>query len=405
MVQKKCLSCRKDNLSRILSLGNMYLSDFVDEKDARKMPKYPLDLILCNHCHLLQIKDVTSQKELYTERYGYYSGINQTMRKELAGIVKAAIKIVPVKKGDIVLDIGCNDGTLLKNYTGDVIKVGFDPVKKFGKNFNGKNEIFINDYFNSKKMTKNFSRKKAKIITAISMFYDLKDPNKFLEDIKACLDSNGIFIIQQNYLGKMLEQNAFDNIVHEHIEYYSLLSLKNLLERHGMEITDVIVNDTNGGSFRTFVSLRGKRKPTSRVLKLLEKERKQALDTKAPYLEFSKRIRHNMDRLNKFINAEVKKGKSVYSYGASTRGNTLLQYTKLDKKLISKAVERNPEKWGKVFASVGIPIISEEQARKEKPDYMLVLPWFFKEEFLKREKKYLKEGGHFIFPLPEFSVV
>lgn len=405
MVIRNCLSCDKKNLVRILSLGNLYLSDFIEEKDLGRISKYPLDLILCNNCYLLQIKDVTPAEKLYTENYGYYSGINQTMRDELADIVKKAVNIVPIKKGDIVLDIGCNDGTLLKYYGNYVTKVGFDPVNKFEKYFKKKNEVFINNYFDSKKFLKKFLGKKTKIITAISMFYDLKNPNMFLEDIKACLDSKGIFVIQQNYLGKMLELNAFDNIVHEHIEYYSLLSLKNLLERHGLEITDVFVNSINGGSFRTFISLKGRRKPTFRVLKVLKEEEKQALHTKAPYFEFSKRIKHNMDKLSKFIKAEVKKGKHVYTYGASTRGNTLLQYTKLNNKLIEKAVERNPEKWGKIIASVGIPIISEEQARKEKPDYMLVLPWFFKKEFLKREKKYIKEGGHFIFPLPEFEII
>lgn len=405
MIIRKCLSCKNGNLINILSLGNLYLSDFLDEKDFGKISKYPLDLILCSNCYLLQIKNVTPQKKLYTENYGYFSGINQTMRDELADIVKKAINIVPIKKGDIVLDIGCNDGTLLKYYGDYAIKVGFDPVKKFKKYFMKKNEVFINDYFNSRKFFKNFLGKKTKIITAISMFYDLKDPNKFLEDVKICLDPKGIFIIQQNYLGKMLELNAFDNIVHEHIEYYSLLSLTNLLERHGLEITDVFVNNINGGSFRTFISFKGIRKPSPRVLKLLEEEKRQALHTRTPYFEFSKRIKHNMDKLSKFIIAEVKKGKRVYVYGASTRGNTLLQYAKLNNKLIEKAVERNPEKWGKIIASVGIPIISEEQARKEKPDYMLVLPWFFKKEFLRRERKYIKEGGHFIFPLPEFEII
>ena len=405
MVIRNCLSCNKRGLAHVLLLGDLYLSDFVDKKDLGKIPKYPLDLVLCNNCHLLQIKNVTAAEKLYTESYGYYSGINRTMRNELFDIVEKAKNIVSIMKGDIVLDIGCNDGTLLKNYNGGIVKVGFDPVKKFKKYYKKKGEIFINDYFNSKRFFKNFPEKKAKIITAISMFYDLEDPNKFLGDMKACLDPEGIFIIQQNYLGKMLELNGFDNIVHEHIEYYSLLSLKNLLERHGLEITDVFVNSINGGSFRTFISFKGQRKSKSRVLKLLEEEKNRALHTKIPYFEFSKRIKLNMDKLSKFIKAEVKKGKHIYAYGASTRGNTLLQYAKLDNRLIEKAVERNPEKWGKIIASVGIPIISEEQARKEKPDYMLVLPWFFRKEFLEREKKYLKEGGHFIFPLPEFNVI
>ncbi len=405
MKSKACLSCGKKLFINVLSLGNTYLSDFVDKDHIFKIPSYPLSLILCKNCYLLQLKEKTPLSKLYTNSYGYISGINQTMRKELAEIVKQASKIVHLKKNDIVLDIGCNDGTLLNNYSESVIRIGFDPVEKFSEYFKNKNEIFINNYFNSKKFANKFPGKKARIITAISMFYDLNDPNHFLEDIKSCLSEDGIFIIQQNYLAQMLSQNAFDNIVHEHIEYYSLLSLSSLLNRHGLEVIDVSVNNTNGGSFRTIISRKRVRKISPNVKKLTNEESKLKLNTKIPYVAFANRIKLNAKKLRDFINQEVKKGKKVYVYGASTRGNTLLQYAKLNNKLITKAVERNPEKWGKFIASCGIPIISEAEARKEQPDYMLVLPWFFKDEFIKREGEYLKKGGKFIFPLPKMEIV
>lgn len=233
----------------------------------------------------------------------------------------------------------------------------------------------------------------------------MEDPNKFVSDVKKILKENGIFVIQQNYLVGMLKQNAFDNIVHEHLEYYSLLSLNNLLKRHGLEVFDVEMRDLNGGSFRTYISLAGKRKISNEVRKMIVSENKLGLNKLKEYRDFANRIKKNKKDLAKFIKEETKKGKLVYLYGASTRGNTMLQYFGLDKNLIKKAVERNPEKWGKIISSVGIPIISEEQARKDKPDYMLVLPWFFKEEFLDRERKYLEKGGHFIFPLPKFEIV
>src|SRR5258706_8137459 len=215
MKSKACLSCGKKLFINVLSLGNTYLSDFVDKDHIFKIPSYPLSLILCKNCYLLQLKEKTPLSKLYTNSYGYISGINQTMRKELAEIVKQASKIIHLKKNDIVLDIGCNDGTLLNNYSESVIRIGFDPVEKFSKYFKNKNEIFINNYFNSKQFANKFSGKKAKIITAISMFYDLNDPNHFLEDIKSCLSEDGIFIIQKNYLAQMLSQNTFDRIVHE----------------------------------------------------------------------------------------------------------------------------------------------------------------------------------------------
>jgi hypothetical protein len=233
----------------------------------------------------------------------------------------------------------------------------------------------------------------------------MEKPNIFIEDVKKIMKDDGIFIIQQNYLVGMLQQNAFDNIVHEHLEYYSLLSLTNLLEKHNLEVFDLEERTLNGGSFRTYIAIKGKRKKTKAVLKMKKYENELKLNNKTIYLNFAKKIKINKQKIYDFIKKETNKGKLIYLYGASTRGNTLLQYFELDNKLIKKAVERNPEKWGKIISSVGIPIISEEEARKDKPDYMLVLPWFFKEEFLKREKKYLDNGGHFIFPLPNLRIV
>jgi ABC-type Fe3+-hydroxamate transport system substrate-binding protein len=233
----------------------------------------------------------------------------------------------------------------------------------------------------------------------------MENPNKFVDDVKKIMKEDGIFVIQQNYLVDMLRLNAFDNIVHEHLEYYSLLSLNYLLKRHGLEVFDVELRELNGGSFRTYVALAGKRKKTRAVEDMEKNEKKLGLNKKNIYKKFAKNIENNKKKIYQFIKTQNEKGKTIYLYGASTRGNTLLQYFNLDNQLIKFAVERNPEKWGKVISSVGIPIISEEQARKDKPDYMLVLPWFFKKEFLQREKQYLKSGGHFIFPLPKLEVV
>ena len=241
--------------------------------------------------------------------------------------------------------------------------------------------------------------KKAKLIFSISMFYDLSDPNKFVSDIVRVLDNDGIWVIQQNYVGSMLSQMAFDNICHEHLEYYSLASLEKLLNRHGLEVFDVQMSDINGGSFRTFV------RHMDNVKKLRIMERKMKLDNQWTYLLFAMKVKGVKQKLYTFIKERVDEGKKIYLYGASTRAGTILQYCGLDKTLITAAVERNPEKWGKNIASVGIPIISEEQARKEKPNFMLIGPWFFKDEIVRREKEYLDAGGHLIFPLPKMEVL
>lgn len=401
---RKCRSCNSINLTNIISLGNLYLSDFITGKN--KTPKYPLILVLCEKCLLLQLKHTTPPALLYTDNYGYKSGINQTMRDHLKEIAENSIKkLKKPGKRIIAVDIGANDGTLLRHYPKSVYKVAIEPIKKFAKECKKNSDLVINDFFNYSSYYKNMRNKKANLITAISCFYDINNPNKFLHDITKILKEDGVFVIQQNYLVKMLTQNAFDNIVHEHLEYYSLLSLQNLLKRNGMEVFDIELRELNGGSFRTYIAFNKNRTVTNAVHEQENLEKLINLQRKKIYTDFAKRIKENKKIVVKFIKQQVALGKKIYVYGASTRGNTLLQYFKLDNTLIQKAVEKNPEKWGTKIASVSIPIISEEQARKEKPDYMLVLPWFFKEEFLKREKKYLEQGGRFIFPLPTFEIV
>jgi len=400
---KNCRSCNSKNLTRIISLGNQYLSDFT--KTNRKPKSFPLNIVLCKKCHLVQLDYTVSSKYLYTERYGYRSGINKTMHDELREITVECLGRIKLSGKITAVDIGANDGTLLKQYPKEVFRIGVEPIAKLAKECKKNANEVVNDFFTLEAFNKEVGNLKADIVTVISCFYDMEDPNKFVSDVKKILKENGIFVIQQNYLVGMLKQNAFDNIVHEHLEYYSLLSLNNLLKRHGLEVFDVEMRDLNGGSFRTYISLTGKRKISDEVKKMIVNENKLGLNKLKEYRDFAERIKKNKKDLAKFIKEETKKGKLVYLYGASTRGNTMLQYFGLDKNLIKKAVERNPEKWGKIISSVGIPIISEEQARKDRPDYMLVLPWFFKEEFLDRERKYLQKGGHFIFPLPKFEIV
>ena len=412
-----CRSCSSNNLSKILSLGKHGLSDFVDMSDQKKIPKYPLQLILCQNCNLLQMRHTTPPDQLYTDRYGYRSGINQTTKSNLIEITEQAEKIINLKAGNIVVDIGCNDGTLLASYrTPGLMHVGFDPVTTFAKYFrkslksNGPKQYkLFNRYFDSNPFLKYFGKKRAKIVTAISMFYDLDNPNIFLNSIKEILHPKGILIIQQNYLVEMLEQCAFDNVVHEHLEYYSLESLENILKKHNLEVFDVTLTSINGGSFRTLIKFKNNKIKSRGGLKRVEEmrnmEKKLSLGDTKTYLHFAEKVKKTISSLKNFIKKQDRKCKSVYIYGASTRGNTLVQACGLDYRFIQGAAERNQDKWGKKIASTNIPIVSEEQARKDIPDYFLVLPWFFKQEFLDREKAYLISGGKMIFPLPKPEIV
>jgi SAM-dependent methyltransferase len=395
----RCRVCHSGNITNVLSLGDQYLAVFTAEDN--KPEKYPLDVVLCEDCYLVQLQHTTPRSSLYTENYGYKSGINTTIKSDLAEIAQRAIKEVEKPHSVInTLDIGANDGTLLTFYPEHYCRVACEPIKKFAKECKQKGIKVINDFFSYEAVKQKISGQ-FDIITAISCFYDLDDPNKFVSDIVRLFADKGVFIVQQNYLVAMLKQNAFDNIVHEHLEFYSLLALENLLERHGLEVYRVEQNTINGGSFRTYIQHKGVRLVEQSVIDMREEEQQLKLDDPQIYADFAVRVKKRAEILHTFIEKKVREGKTSYLYGASTRGNTLLQFAGLDNHLVKAAVERNPEKWGKKIASVGIPIISEEQARKEHPDYMLCLPWFFFfPEMREREEAYIQAGGKFILPLP-----
>ena len=414
-IQKEVDSCRvcgSKQLVPILSLGEQYVSNFVDVADEFDV-KIPLKLILCDKnsdgCGLLQLKHTTNPDVMY-KQYWYMSGINKTMTEALKDIVKNIENIIELDHNNIVLDIGCNDGTLLRNYSKNNVRlIGIDPAKNMEKLSKVGTTKIIVDYFSSEIFRKEFPGEKAKVITSIAMFYDLDNPNKFVSDIKQCLHNEGIWVIQMSYLPLMLEQNAFDNICHEHICYYSLLSLENLLDKHGLMIFDVELNDINGGSFRVYIKHKDSKTRTlveeKRVDKLREYEKSLGLYSKKVYEDFANRVERFKKTTLKLVRDVNKNGGKIYAYGASTKGNTLLQYYGLNNSHIVAAAERNPMKYGKKTIGSWIPIISEQEARNANPEYFLVLPWHFFNEFKEREKEFLKNGGKFILPLPVPKII
>jgi NDP-4-keto-2,6-dideoxyhexose 3-C-methyltransferase len=415
-VRSTCRSCGSKHLKPILSLGEQYVSNFVvHTTDLREIPKAPLELVLCEQgkggCGLLQLKHTVSPDLLY-RKYWYRSGINRSMTIALEDIARSAERVVPLRIGDMVVDIGCNDGTLLRSFKVSGLKlVGFEPASNLITYAEKGTTKIVNDYFNLTTYRSNFGESKAKVVTSIAMFYDLEDPNAFVRDVVGCLDKDGVWMIQMAYLPSMLTQNAFDNICSEHLEYYALEPLRRLLERHGLAIFDVELNDVNGGSFRVYVkhkastSLGNDNASQARVVEITRAEEGMKLDDSQPYDEFAFRVRNLRDKLCDFVRKEHENGKKIFVYGASTKGNTLLQYYGLDNGVIGAAAERNSDKWGLRTVGTLIPIISEEQARAEKPDYFLILPWHFLQEFLAREDAFHRDGGRFIVPLPEFKVI
>ena len=408
-VRDNCRVCGSYDLTPLFSLGSQYVNDFPLPKDVCKAQKIPITLDLCRDCTLVQLRHTAPQDLLYSRHYWYRSGVTDTMKAALRDITETVESLIELRPGDTVLDIGSNDGTLLRSYTAPGIKtIGVEPATNLAEEGARGITRLINDFWSYDAAAK-VGIRKAKVVTAIGMFYDLEDPNQFVEDISQVLQDDGLFVAQLMCLRNMIELGDVGNFAHEHLEFYSLRCLKQFFKRHDLEIIDVETNTVNGQSYRLYCRHRGvmsvvpKPGAHKRLQDALDAE--QHLADPAFYQEFHHGMEINKARTVQFIREAVADGKRVWVYGASTKGNVILQYYGLNSSLIEGAAERSPEKWGRVTVGTGIPIYSEEHARKQKPDYFLVLPYAFIDEFVKREQEFLKHGGHFIVPLPHLRII
>lgn len=412
--RKTCRVCGSWALTKVIDLGEQHLQG-VFVKPGAELPstrKIPMVLVRCDPtkdehaCGLLQTINTVPPSIMYST-YWYRSGTNQTMRNHLKSIALEAAELVG-KTNARVLDIGCNDGTLLKSYPKTFIKFGVDPsdiAQEVGEGI-----TVIQDLFPSQELTKKTGGKKFDIITAMAMFYDLEAPVAFVQKIKDSLAPEGLWIVEMSYMPEMLRMNSYDTICHEHIEYYSLAVLEDILERADMKVFRVGLNDINGGSIRCYAThvdnFKFKTLAHEQTLEALRQEEfDMELDSDRPYKDFQERINAHREELNALLRRLKAEGKTIHVYGASTKGNTILQWCGIDKTIVDYAADRNPHKHGARTLGTDIPIISEEQSRAMKPDYYLVLPWHFKKEFLEREKRTLDSGVGMIFPLPSMEIV
>jgi 2-polyprenyl-3-methyl-5-hydroxy-6-metoxy-1,4-benzoquinol methylase len=414
--RKTCRVCGSDSLTPVINLGEQYLQgSFIKEgKELPPMRKIPCEIVRCNPtvdetaCGLLQMTHSVPPQILYAA-YWYRSGTNNTMRNHLRGIAEHAMQLFD-KPQATVLDIGCNDGTLLKNYPAEFIKYGVDP-SDVAQEVEGENLQVVQDIFPSvhlKKLIGDSGR--IDIITSIAMFYDLENPVGFCRGIKELLSDDGIWIFEMSYMPQMLEINSYDTICHEHLEYYSLAVLEKILRLAGMQIFKISFNDINGGSIRCYAThVENNQYANAEDERLMNEIRQRefdlALDTDEPYLAFQQRIEKERDALKSLLVDLKQQGKRIHIYGASTKGNTILQFCGIDNTIIDYASERNPDKYGARTLGTNIPIISEDDSRAMLPDYYLVLPWHFKAEFVQREQEMLNKGVGFIFPLPTIEIV
>lgn len=403
-------------MKELFSLGELYVSDFLKDGEQPRSPKTELKLMLTDDGNVRLEK--TAQKEAMWGKYFYRSGINTTMKNELAGIVKSITDVIKLKENDLWIDVASNDGTLLSFVPKNIIRVGIDPADDTYKvEAEQHANLIIQDYFSEGVFkSSKYGKLKAKVLTSIAMFYDLENPDTFIKDICEVLDDDGMWVLQLSYTPLMLEQLAFDNILQEHFYYYSLFNLKKLFEKNGLQIVDCQLNDINGGSFRVYAMKNSANIKTFanqpyrdvckfRINSLLEYEKILCLDKVETWKNFYNKINELKERTVLFIKQAKSDGKTVWGYGASSKGNTLLQYFDLDNTLIDGIAERSAYKFGLRTVGTNIPIYSEQDMRKAAPDFLLILPWHFLTEFIDREKDLLMNGTKFIVPCPKFEII
>jgi SAM-dependent methyltransferase len=412
--RQTCRVCGSPHLTPAIDLGAQYLQgSFV--KEGHVMPplrRIPTLLVRCDveknekGCGLIQMGHSVPPDILYAN-YWYRSGTNATMRNHLGGIVKSALEITGAKSGR-VLDIGCNDGTLLGDYPDNFEKFGVDP-SDIARGIRPPVKV-VNTVFPSRQLEALVGDKKFDIVTSIAMYYDLESPTGFARAVSNLLAPEGIWILEMSYLPLMLKQNSFDTICHEHLEYYSLAVLEYIARDAGLRVFRAALNDVNGGSIRLYLTKADNHKYDSkeasdflRDLRLHEFDLK--LDTAEPYQAFQRRIEDVRGKLESFLTAARRRGEHIHVYGASTKGNVLLQWCRIGSSMVDCAADRNPDKHGAHTLGTNIPIVSEEESRAARPDYYLVLPWHFKAEFLERERATIMGGTRMIFPLPDVLVV
>ena len=400
----RCRICSSD-ITEVLKLEPQYIATTFVKSNVNNpisQVKIPLTLMLCKdkNCGLIQLKE-TVRPDLLYKNYFYRTAINDTMRRDLQDVVNYAVNNVKTEKDDIAIDIGANDCTMVSMYPEYMKRIGIEPATNIDWSNVSKSITIVNDYFSKDVVMKTTNGKKAKILSATAMFYDFNDPNIATKDIKEILHEDGVCVLQVSYLLDTIRDMNFYDVVHEHLEYYSLKSINYLMERNGLTVIDASTNFVNGGSLRVLVTHKENSKPKSkRYEEILSEEEKWNLEEIDTYDSYKQKINEIIEKTKKFIMNELENGRLVIGLGASTKGNVLLQICGIDKNLLPFISERNKGKVGLRTLGTDIEIISEEKAREINPSAMLVIPWNFKEEILSREKNYVQNGGKMLFLMP-----
>jgi NDP-4-keto-2,6-dideoxyhexose 3-C-methyltransferase len=403
-----CRVCGSRELASVIDLGRQALTGVFPRARGVHVTEGPLAVVKCmDGCGLLQLRHTYEPTEMYGAEYGYRSALNASMVRHLAAKVKSLLERTPLEAGDVVLDIGSNDGTTLAQYPESATLIGIDPsAAKFARYYRPHIKV-VPEFFSAAELLRASGGRRARIITSIAMFYDLDRPLDFVRDVHESLVDGGVWHFEQSYLPSMLAAGSYDTICHEHVEYYALEQIRWMLDRVGFSIADVTLNDVNGGSFAV-TALKcapGAASHAPVVAEMLAEERRLGLDTLAPYERFAAAARRHRDELRALLVGLKKEGQTVFGMGASTKGNVLLQYCGIDAELLPCIAEVNEDKFGCFTPGTGIPIVSEAEASARNPDVYLVLPWHFRKNILARAAPLFAHGAKLLFPLPEIDLV
>ena len=405
---EQCRICGNKQLVQVLDLGEQMLTGVFPKHLGENVTVGPLRLVKChsetdhNHCGLLQLEHSYDLAEMYGKNYGYRSGLNKSMVEHLHSKVRKILSMTTLTKDDLVIDIGSNDSTTLQAYPIGPTLVGIDPTGVKFHTYYPEHISLIPDFFSADLFKQRFPRQKAKVVTSFSMFYDLEDPMAFMQQVHDVLDDDGIWVFEQSYMPTMLAMNSYDTVCHEHLEYYALRQIKWMADKVGFKIVDVEFNDVNGGSFSVIVAKHSSHRVSgTQVQQILDKEQADALNTLTPYQDFAQRVSILKNELIAFINAQRTAGKTISVLGASTKGNVILQYCNLTSEQVDFVGEVNPEKYGCYTPGTWIPIIEEQTLLAKNPDYLIVLPWHFR-NFFEKQEKYSK--CKLLFPLPKIDI-
>lgn len=404
----ECRICGNPNLVEVVNLGEMMLTGVFPKAKSEKVTSGLVSLVKCveskTSCGLLQLAQSYDLGELYGHNYGYRSGLNKSMVDHLHRKIQRILSMVSLQKNDLIIDIGSNDSTFLQAYpAGKYQLVGIDPTGIKFQEFYPAYIKLIPDFFSSGIIRQHFGDQRAKVITSFSMFYDLERPLEFMQEIYDILDDNGIWIFEQSYMPTMLETRSFDTICQEHLEYYGLSQIKWMTDRVGFRIIDIELNEINGGSFSVTVSKQNSSyNPADNLHKLIKKEQKRGLATLQPYREFAEQINLVKEELLAFLHSVRQDGKTVMGIGASTKGNVILQFCGVTEQDLPFIGEVNTDKFGCCTPGTMIPIVPESEVLERNPDYLLILPWHFKNFFLSCNHF---RGRNLVFPLPKLEII